>query len=370
MELDNTEAIVYSELAGRLRIGIVGCLAKGTSDNNGQVVKTRTLFEALSDCFSQQIRVVDTKNYRAKPLSTFWSLLRTCRDCDVVIAMLADGGRRWLFPLLARLKDKTNIVLIHDSIGGKYADELKAHPKRINTALAFDEHWMESNAIVDEMQQIGLGNATFIPNFKNIKPIDSAMMPKEFAEPYPFCTFSRVAKEKGILSAVDAICQINRESGRTRALLHIYGEVEDAISDTLFDSVEKYPFIEYRGVVDPSKSVDYITNYFGFLFPTKYDGEGMPGSVIDSLAAGVPVISSKWRYYDDILEDEVTGYSYEYGRDELLAQTILKSINDPESFIRMKSSCLERSYNYLSPYVANYIAGRILAKYYQTLQSA
>ena len=43
------------------------------------------------------------------------------------------------------------------------------------------------------------------------------------------------------------------------------------------------------------------------IFPTRFTTEGIPGSIIDSYYAGVPVLASKWNSFDDVIEDGKTG---------------------------------------------------------------
>ena len=65
--------------------------------------------------------------------------------------------------------------------------------------------------------------------------------------------------------------------------------------------------VHYGGLVPFYKSVEVLKNYFALLFPTYYEGEGFAGTLIDALAAGVPVIASDWRYNPEIVEDGMTG---------------------------------------------------------------
>ena len=47
---------------------------------------------------------------------------------------------------------------------------------------------------------------------------------------------------------------------------------------------------------DADESVNVIKNYDFLIFPSYYFGEGLPGTFIDAFCAGVPVISSDWKY--------------------------------------------------------------------------
>lgn len=68
-----------------------------------------------------------------------------------------------------------------------------------------------------------------------------------------------------------------------------------------------------------------------------------PGTIIDAYAAGLPVISSRWESYDDVIEDNITGIGYEFGNDEALID-ILETVKcDPQKLIDMKENCLRKA---------------------------
>ena len=107
------------------------------------------------------------------------------------------------------------------------------------------------------------------------------------------------------------------------------------------------PYVKYGGLVPFDRSVEVLKDYFALLFPTRFYTEGIPGTVIDAYAAGVPVISARWESFSDILEDGVTGIGYTFGNaDELTA--ILK--DHPalvEKLNALKENCTEQARRYL-----------------------
>ena len=96
----------------------------------------------------------------------------------------------------------------------------------------------------------------------------------EFSEPYRFCIFSRVMKEKGIEDAIDAIQSINEDAGRVICSLDIYGRIDDGYAER-FEEVLKNvtEAIQYKGMVPYDKSVEAIKDYYALLFPTYWDSD-------------------------------------------------------------------------------------------------
>jgi glycosyltransferase involved in cell wall biosynthesis len=106
------------------------------------------------------------------------------------------------------------------------------------------------------------------------------------------------------------------------------------------------PYINYCGVIDAFKSVDTIKNYYLQVFPTKYQTEGIPGSIVDSFFSGVPVIASMWNSAKDVIDDNSTGFLYRFNDNDDLKQKLIFAYNNPQKIQEMKIKCLEKSYQY------------------------
>ncbi len=81
-------------------------------------------------------------------------------------------------------------------------------------------------------------------------------------------------------------------------------------------------YIKYKGSVNYDESVETLKNYFALVFPTLFYTEEYLGTIIDAYAAGLPVISSKWESYDDVIEDNITGIGYKFGSDDALVEVL------------------------------------------------
>lgn len=101
-------------------------------------------------------------------------------------------------------------------------------------------------------------------------------------------------KEKGIEDAINAVKTVNKEAGRIVYTLDIYGQVDSRQTQWFENLKNTFPdYIKYRGLIDYDKSVDVLKNYCVLLFPTHFYTEGIPGTILDAYAAGIPVISCK-----------------------------------------------------------------------------
>lgn len=155
-------------------------------------------------------------------------------------------------------------------------------------------------------------------------------------------------KEKGIGDAITAVCSVNSILGFNAFRLDIYGKVDgDQVEwfDSLIRNVPGY--INYKGLVPYDETTKIIKNYFALLFPTYYDGEGFAGTLIDALAAGVPVIASDWKYNSELVADKVTGIIFETRNTDDLIKKLLWVYEHQIVWNDMKKQCLHRAFDYI-----------------------
>lgn len=329
-----------------MRIGIIGHFGGDKEYTDGQTVKTRSVYNALYDAGYRDIAEVDTYFVKKSPVRFILSFLKAVLTCKKYIVLVSAKGRRILFPVLYGMSRVFRREIYHYAIGGRLYDELLQKPRWIRYVSSFQGNWMESRLLAEQLRSLGIRNADYVPNIKRITVLREADLPKRFTAPYRFCTFSRVMKEKGIEDAIGAVCAVNREYGDV-ARLDIYGPVESGFEETLAQlTARSDSAARYCGVAEPDKSVDTLKDYYMTLFPTRYWREGMPGTVLDSLAAGVPVIARRWKYCDEMLENHVTGLVYAFDEPESLPGLIRYAIDHEEIIREMKINCLRKAAEY------------------------
>lgn len=328
------------------RIGVIGHFGIGLDLFDGQTVKTRTLADGLESFYKIDAVRVDTHGWSRHPIELLVSLIHCLDACSVVFVLLSNKGRRYLFPLLSWLARVKRVRVLHCLIGGNLTEEVRKYPREARALKSFEMNWVESHALVQELKDLGIPNVEFFPNFKELKPVSLDERTYSSAPPYRLCMFSRVMEEKGILDGIRAVKSINKKLGFVFCTLDIYGPVEKSFSEIFLSELDSCCESSYKGCVDYSKSVDVLSKYDVLLFPTYWPSEGMPGTIIDAFAAGLPVIASHWNCYDELLEDGVTGFSYEYGRQDQLPDAIFKVLNRPETIQNFGRLCRQRFERY------------------------
>jgi len=69
------------------------------------------------------------------------------------------------------------------------------------------------------------------------------------------------------------------------------------------------PFINLE-FLSPELVSTHLSDVDVLLFPSQHVGEGYPGSIIESLMIGTPVIASKWRFLPELIQEGYNGFLF------------------------------------------------------------
>lgn len=330
------------------RIGIVGHFGGKEFFTDGQTVKVKSLYEGLSFHYPDiKIDKIDTYYLKRNPLKFGWNIVKCLFRNKKIIFLPAARGRKYMFCVFYYLSVWLNKDVYHDCIAGSLDKSIVNHTKWYKYLNSFKVNWMESPEQVENLWKMGVSNAVYLPNFKHIEPVSlDVVRAIQYEKPYRFCTFSRVEPKKGIEDALKTIQDINNSEGNV-AVLDVYGPIQPGFEEWFEQTKIIYKdIINYKGVVDPHDSVAVLKNYFVLLFPTQYYTEGMPGTIIDAMFAGLPVIARRWAWCDNMILSGYNGISYDFDHPELLKEILLEVINYPNRILSMKENCLKESEKY------------------------
>lgn len=326
------------------KVCVIGHFGFGKILLNGQTIKTKIITEELEKHIgSESISKIDTHGgaftYLKLPIQLFCAL----RNHSNIIILPAHNGLRIIAPLLNILNHIFKRKLHYVVIGGWLPEFVRGRNWLRKNLQNFDSVLVEVEGIKRALSQQGFNNVDVMPNFKNIDPLEINELVYRNEIPIKVCTFSRVMKEKGIEEAIDAVMKCNEYKKSQIINLDIYGQVDPVYEDRFKEIISKVPdYIKYKGMVPSNNSVNVIKNYQALLFPTFYEGEGFAGTLIDALAAGVPVIASDWRYNAEIIKQNRTGMIYKTS----LFEALCKIMSDIDAWNTMKPTCVEEAKKY------------------------
>ncbi len=163
-----------------------------------------------------------------------------------------------------------------------------------------------------------------------------------------FAYTGAISQDKGVGFLLDAFKELTERSGADGEIeLHLYG----AGAKEIIEKCNSLKKVFYHGRVDNSVLRRDLGKYDVFLFPTVYANEGHPGSVIEALMAGLPVIASNLSGVDEVIRHNVNGLLVEPGDRKQLANAMQKLLNNSELRNQLSDQALESSKEFDAQYV-------------------
>ncbi len=324
------------------KVCVLGHFGGGETLLNGQTVKTKIITEELQRQLGQeQVLKIDTRGGWKTLVKAPFQTISALKNSRNILIFPAQNGLRVYAPLLSFFRHFFKGRKLHYVVIGGWLPQFLTKRKGLVKALKdFDGIYAETGTMKDALEARGFENVFVMPNCKKLTVLSENELVYPQGTPYKLCTFSRVMKEKGIETAVDAVKTANEQLGYTAYTLDIYGQVDENQIDW-FDELQKsFPdYIHYGGLIPFDKSVDTLKEYFALLFPTYYEGEGFAGTLIDAYSAGVPVIASDWKYNAELVNENL-GYVCKTGDSAAFPELLKAAAEDPTMMLKKKKSCL------------------------------
>lgn len=328
----------------KTKICIIGHFAWKDNDMIGAVVKARSLYSQLTAEYENEkgINTIDIYMWRKNKFKVFYQLVRGFALSKNIILVISESSGK-ILSLIKLLKHIFNNNILYCLVGGDLDTNLKNHPERIKNIRCINHFFVETERCRSGLVDLGISNVSVLKNFKMLQPVKN--IKEQNYESFKFCCFSRIVKEKGIEDAIKAIDILNKAG--YKCILDIYGAVDSSYNKEFFDIINGNEQCEYKGCVEANQSVEVLSDYFCLLFPTRFFNEGIPGTIIDGFAAGIPIICSDWKYRTELIVDGENGLVYPFldfeGLIEKMKYAMLHS--DRMEYIRYNSLKSYMNYN-------------------------
>lgn len=328
------------------KIGACGNFDLDPTYLNGQIIRTCSIMDQLekeigADCI-KRVSYADWKRHPFRTIKDFLSLFFQCENVLLFPDLRAVRG---LVPMASFLRKKTKTKAYYNVIGGWLPEFLHSHKYIRRCTVELDGLFVQTKSLSEQLKLEGVLNTTVFPNFKNLKIYTLDEKPSIYTKPLALVYMSRISERKGLTELVDVVSRINRYE--IKYTLDIYGSVKNGFEEKFEELKGRFgESIRYKGQVDPLKTSLIMKDYFLHVFPTTFQTEGYPGSVLDALSAGVPTLSARWLSYEDVLEEGRTGLSYTLGNWEELEKRLEEIWNNPEIVWRMREACILEAEKY------------------------
>lgn len=319
------------------KIGVIGRYGANINDCDGQTVKTRNLVHLLETQENISVFKADTyyfkKNNLKLLLDSVWCVL-TCRHIFLLVSV---NGMNLYLRALYYINKLFHRHIYHYIIGSELLDMVAKNKRLVKYLNALEANWFEYESGTQFLREQGVSNVETVPNFKMITPVETANDYEPADGVYRFCTFSRVMEEKGITDAIEAVKKINSGYKCVKVTLDVYGPVAPQYEKTFAELVKEHEdCVTYKGVADSAQSVSILKQYYALIFPTRWAGEGVPGTVIDAFASGIPVIATDWNANGELIRNYEQGLLYPNDQVQNLEEAIRWALQNETAMNRMR----------------------------------
>ena len=299
--------------------------------NSGDGVKNDYLRDGFEAENINNIIWFDTIKRSGSKFNHYFKLIKLMVSSRQLILSLNKYGRYTIIPIffLFSLFSRKRAVLY--VIGGTFDQQLYflsplMRKIFVRTVNRLDGVFAESKALMDGLQNAGIRNVTMIYNPRKDTGTRWELTDDNRAKAV---FISRVYEDKGLNVFMDAVEKINAKG--THLELDIYGPVDSEYEAYLNQRVaESGGTITYKGVLKPDEVQNILPQYHFLGLPTFHFGEGLPGILVESGMAGMPIIITRFNALPEYFTHNESALFIE-PRDVLsLENEILRLLNDDE----------------------------------------
>jgi len=155
---------------------------------------------------------------------------------------------------------------------------------------------------------------------KNIKVLYNPTVIKEFdrvqSEQTKVIFMGRLGKRKGIYDIIEAAKTLKSNN----VVIELYGDGDIEKFKTLIEENNLQEKVKLMGWISGSQKDDALQNSDIYILPSY--NEGLPMSILEALAVGLPVISTPVGGIPEAVEDGINGFLVEAGDSAMLAEKI------------------------------------------------
>jgi len=332
------------ETARPPRLLLVGPLPGGGDAIGGAKVLFRELVRGLETDRSLEVDVIDTARRVSGRGGISRALLDALGLARTLVAILrrgwradvlmfnasADGALRagplvWLCARLLRLP----LAVRH--FGGNYDLVFDRAPRwrrwlASRTVLGAPLVFFETRALCERFRTSS--RPRWLPNTRDLEG-----HPRQ-GPCRRFLFLAQLRPEKGLHEALEASDRLPEGCE-----LVFHGPLIGGVDAGLFAA---HPRARHGGALDPDRIAGVLQGCDALVFPSWYEGEGMPGVAIEAMQCGLPVIASRWRAIPELVEHERDGLLVEPRDARGLAEAMLRLASDDALQARLSRNALTK----------------------------
>ena len=258
-------------------------------------------------------------------------LLATRHRYDAILLISTTGLIVHLSNFLQYINKKTPVFIwvgggtIHEDFGRMPARK----QKRLLARLArMSGIFVETGLVKEGLADLGLHQVSDVPN---PRAIDWSQLPSPGGPPYEgtlrLAYYSRIVEDKGVFLLVDAMKDLL--SAGVQVTCDIYGPIDPSAVNIFPECIEGIEGIRYQGMRE-GDATGLLSGYHAIVLPTWFSREGHPGILVESMMAGVPVITTDHMAIPEVVTHDVNGILVAPRSKEALVEAVRKLAEQPD----------------------------------------
>ena len=233
-------------------------------------------------------------------------------------------------------------TIFHYHAGGlpKYV-KTSRFPVRLlaNLALAKPNLGIEvSNSQLRESNYFSSERRVVIPNGLDV-PVEKFKREKLEAVQKRILFIAGLRKSKGVLDVIETALKIKQKE--SNFIIDIAGSWQEPETEKLFQhEISKHNLEDHimlHGRVAGDDKWKLYSSADIFFFPSYYESENFPLVLIEAMAFGLPIVSTKWRGIPEMVENDHSGILCEVGKCDEFSQALYSLIIDQSLHEKMSA---------------------------------
>lgn len=205
--------------------------------------------------------------------------------------------------------------------------------------------YSESQKIKEIFESLDIMNVHYLPN---CRVIDESITPKANFEndELRLIFFSKICKEKGVPFIFNMMEILNTTDVHYR--VDFYGHIDSKYLEEFNNAIQHEKNAFYKGIFDAINDNVYekLREYDVLLLPTVWEGEGVPGVLIEAKMAGIPSIVTNHNYNTEIVLDGQEGIVLGDDIVHGLVENVHKLYNDRILLKKISEGSFDSRYRY------------------------
>ncbi len=237
------------------------------------------------------------------------------------------------FLFVSKLLKKETVIHIHGNFLGKQYQQLSGFKKKLFKKIlkqATKGIVLSESLLPNLTPFLNKDNIYVLYNFveKMLLDVSEAEIKNKDTSTLKIVFLSNLMTEKGIFDLLGALKILSDKKIPFQA--KIAGNIDNQIKQEVLNLIDKLPQTDYVGVVRGVPKKELLLQANTFVFPTYYQMEGQPIAILESMATGNIVLTTKHAGIPDIFSEK-NGFYIKMKSSEDIADKLQKlSENLPE----------------------------------------